>query len=352
MFGETERQTITMENKEIRVAMLGFGGIAKAHKHAYDELKRDGYPVKLIAICDINPEQFKKAQAINLEGNPKYDLTGQKLYTNLDEMLKNEEFEMADICLPSYLHKEFTIKMLKAGKHVMCEKPMALSSSDCALMISTAKECGRKLMIGQCLRFEPLYLFLRDAISNNTFGKVRHAYFTRLSSMPRWGFDGWYRDTSRSGGAIMDLHIHDVDMVRFLFGEPETVSSIAYDTGSRWTVVNSRFLYNDDKIIVADASWNEAASTKFEMSYRVRFDNATVRLEGGKVTVYPDEGTPYDAELPRANRMAEEIKALASSVLENRENTANPPESAMMTVKLVEKLRESADMRGGAVRFI
>src|SRR5690606_34704692 len=104
---------------KIRVAMIGFGGIAKSHKRAYDELSRDGVPVELVAICDINPEQFKKAQAINLEGNPKYDLSCQRLYTDLDQMLENQDFDMADICLPSYMHKEYTIKMLRAGKHVL-----------------------------------------------------------------------------------------------------------------------------------------------------------------------------------------------------------------------------------------
>ena len=93
-----------MENKVIRVAMIGFGGIAKSHKRGYEKLEKAGEPVKLVAICDINPEQFTKAQAINLEGNPKYDLSDQTLYTDLDEMIAKEEFDMVDICLPSFLH--------------------------------------------------------------------------------------------------------------------------------------------------------------------------------------------------------------------------------------------------------
>lgn len=340
-----------MENKVIRVAMIGFGGIAKSHKRGYEKLEKAGDPVKLVAICDINPEQFTKAQAINLEGNPKYDLSGQTLYTDLDEMIAGEDFDMVDICLPSFLHKEYATKMLRAGKHVLCEKPMALSSADCEEMIATAKACGKKLMIGQCLRFEPLYLFLKNAIEQGTFGKVKNAFFDRLSSMPRWGFEGWYHDTNRSGGAIMDLHIHDVDMVRFLFGEPKAVSAVAYDTETRWTVINSRFLYDDDKIVVATASWDEAKSTKFAMPYRVNFEKATVTLQGGTVTVYPTEGEPYTPELPKADRMAEEIKFLAMSILNGTENTQNPPESAMMTVKLVETLRESAAKCGDAVAF-
>ena len=340
-----------MENRIIRVAMIGFGGIAKSHKRGYEILAREGAPIKLVAICDINPEQFTKALAINLEGKAKYDLSEQTLYTDLDEMIAKEEFDMVDICLPSFLHREYAIRMLRAGKHVLCEKPMSLSSAACEEMIAAARECGKKLMIGQCLRFEPLYLVLKNAIEQGTFGKVKGAFFDRLSSMPRWGFEGWYHDTNRSGGAIMDLHIHDVDMVRFLFGEPEAVSAVSYDAETRWAVINSRFLFDDGKIVVANASWDEAKSTKFTMNYRVNFEKATVILQGGKVTVYPAEGEPYEAELTHEDRMAEEIRFLAMSILNDTENVTNPPESAMMTVKLVETLRESAAQNGANVAF-
>jgi predicted dehydrogenase len=176
-----ERMKFNMENKVIRVAMIGFGGIAKSHKRGYEILAKEGAPVKLVAICDINPEQFTKAQAINIEGKSKYDLSEQTLYTDLDEMIAKEDFEMVDICLPSFLHKEYATRMLRAGKHVLCEKPMSLSSADCEEMIATAHECGKKLMIGQCLRFEPLYLVLKNAIEQGTFGKVKNAFFDRLS---------------------------------------------------------------------------------------------------------------------------------------------------------------------------
>ncbi len=340
-----------MENRQIRVAMLGFGGIAKSHKRGYEVLEKQGAPIKLVAICDIDQEQFTKAAKINLDGVPKWDLSGQTLYTDLDKMMAEQEFDMVDICLPTYLHKEYACRMLKAGKHVLSEKPMSLSSADCQEMLDTAKACGKRLMIGQCLRFEPLYLFIKDAIENNTFGKLRYATFDRLSSPPRWGFEGWYRDTARSGGAIMDLHIHDVDMVRFLFGEPKSVSALSYDTDTRWAVINSRFDYGDGKMIIANASWDESRTCKFHMSYRIRFDKAVVVLDGGKITVYPEEGEAYEPQLPRADRMAEEIKFLAMSILEDVDNTTNPPESAMLTVKLVELLRESADNNGKVVKL-
>lgn len=337
--------------REIKVAMLGFGGIAKAHKKGYEVFEKDGTPIKLVAICDINPAQFDGGTKTNLDSGKKSNLEGINLYTDLDEMIKNEEFEMIDICLPSYLHKEYTVKMLRAGKHVMCEKPMALNSADCQVMIDTAKECGKQLMVGQCLRFEPLYLFLKDAIDSGKFGKVKNVFMDRLSILPTWGFENWFCDTEKSGGCAMDLHIHDVDMMRFLFGEPEAVSAVGYDDTTRWQVMNSRFFY-PNLTPCAIGSWDESKTTKFRMGYRVRFEKASVILDGSKITVNPDDGESYEVELEKKDRMAEEIRLIASCIAdENVKNTSNPPESALMSVKLVETLCKSADMGGEKIKF-
>ena len=103
---------------EIRVAILGFGGIAQSHKHGYDILKQEGFPVKLVAICDIDESRFYTAQEINLGTVAHGDLDGISLYTDLDQMLANEEIDTVDVCLPTYLHKEYTVKLLRAGKNV------------------------------------------------------------------------------------------------------------------------------------------------------------------------------------------------------------------------------------------
>ncbi|MBE6596714.1 MAG: Gfo/Idh/MocA family oxidoreductase [Ruminococcaceae bacterium] len=332
--------------REIKVAMLGFGGIAKSHKKAYEIFEAEGTPIKLVAICDINGEQFTKSQKTNLGTAKKVNFDGINLYTDLEEMMAKEEFEMIDICLPTYLHKEYTLKMLRAGKNVMCEKPMFLNSEDCKEMIDTANECGKKLMIGQCLRFEPQYLCLKELIDNKKYGEVKQVSMERLSALPTWGFENWFTVTEKSGGCALDLHVHDVDMLRFLFGEPEKVSAVAVDDVTRWQYINSRFYYKNFTAI-ATGSWTESATTPFKAGYRVRFEKASVVLEGSKVTVYPDEGEIYDIEYANKNRMAEEIRLIATSIADSSVvNTSNPPESAMKTVELVEKLCESADNGG------
>ena len=337
--------------KEVKVALIGFGGIARAHNTGYRILAKEEAPVKLVAVCDINPTQFESQMNINIATENKGLPADIHTYTSVDELIANEEFDMADICLPSYLHKEYAIKLMEAGKHVLSEKPMALSAADCDAMIEASKRTGRKLMIGQCLRFNAAYLYLKDCIDSERFGKVRHVFMQRRSAQPRWGFEHWFEDDTKSGGCVLDMHIHDIDMARFLFGEPEAVSMYSLDGDTRWQVENTR-LYYPGKLVSIDGSWGEAATVKFAAGYRVRFDDASVILEGGKVTVYPEKGEVYSPELPKTDHMAEEIRMFAGTIMdESIVNTANPPESARETVKLVEKLRESAARNGEIVKL-
>lgn len=337
----------------IRVGLLGFGGMGKVHYNSYLQLEREGVDVKVAAVCDVNPEQFKKAQQINIDtGKSKYNLDGRNLYTDFAEMIEKEELDMVDICLPTYLHAQYTVAMLNAGKHVMCEKPMALNSSDCQNMIETANKNGKRLMIGQCLRFEPLYLFLKEKVDSGEYGKVNFMTFERLSALPQWGFERWFKDDKRSGGCALDLHIHDVDMIRFLLGEPENVSAAAKDDECRWQFISSRFGYRDVPVVTAVGSWMESNALGFRMGYSVGFEKAQVVLSGSTVSVYPmtkeiNDGKAFTPTLPSRNRIAEEIRFFLSAINdENADMSVNSPESAMRSVKLVEKLCYSADNGG------
>ena len=121
--------------KELRFAILGFGGIAASHKVAYDALAREGYPVRLVAICDKAGVDTKKTVTTNLGTIDCGSFEGIGIYTDLDVMLKECRIDVLDICLPTFLHKEFAIRALNSGLHVLCEKPMALNYADAALML-------------------------------------------------------------------------------------------------------------------------------------------------------------------------------------------------------------------------
>lgn len=337
--------------KEVRVAMIGYGGIARSHNHGYHKLVEEGEPVRLVAVCDINENQFKNQIGINIETGQTGLPEGIHTYTDVDELLEKEEFDMADICLPSFLHSQYAIKMLQAGKHVLSEKPMALSAAQCDAMIDAAKQANRKLMIGMCLRFDECYLYLKECIDSGKFGQLSHLFMERLSGIPAWSFENWFQDTDRSGGCILDMHIHDIDMVRFLLGEPKAVSTVALDGKVRWQVENTR-MYYDNKLVTINGSWSESRTTHFTAGFRAGFEKATVISDCQTVTVYPNEGDPYTLEFPENHGIREEIRTFVRQLMAGQiENGQNSPESSRDTVKLIEKLRESAALDGAIIKL-
>lgn len=333
----------------LKVAILGYGGIARAHRKGYEELAERNAPVELVALCDIDPAQFEKTVAIN-QGAEVGSQKEYRTYTDLEEMLAKEELDVIDICLPTYLHCEYACKLLRRGYHVQCEKPMGLNAEQCAEMIKTAEESGKKLMIGMCLRFDGLYLALKELIDSGKYGRVESAYFERMSAMPRWGYDGWFHDYDRCGGVGMDLHIHDVDMIRFLFGEPKAVTAVANDVRTKFTTMHSRFHY-DDILVTAIADWGQSNSTKFRANCRINLERATVEVSHKSgITVYPDDGEPFTtAGIAKSGHMAEESLYFARTILGEIENDRNTLESAAQTVNLVKKLVESAENGGKIV---
>ena len=335
--------------KKIKVALIGFGGIARAHNAAYKMLTDIGYPVSLVAVCEKNIEQIKTNISINIDGGDSSLPDNIHIYTDVDELIKNEDFDLADICLPTFLHKDFSVKLLMAGKHVICEKPMALNSDDCNEMLMAANKNHRILMIAQCLRFDSYYLYLKKIIDTEPFGKLRHLYLYRQSIYPRWGSS--FASSDKTGGCILDTHIHDVDMARFLLGEPEYVSAIYYDNEPYIQTVNSRLIFGDVTVI-ADCSWDESRSVDFESGYRACFEKATVVFDGEKLTVYPCGEAPYSPEIVKKDRISEEIRAICDSILAGESFVnANPTESAKNSISLIETLKESAKETGKIIKI-
>ncbi len=329
----------------IKFAIIGFGGIARSHKSGHVRLEKEGFGSKLVAICDIRPEVFSQNMEINLGAANTGSMDGINLYTSVDEMLEKEELDAVDICLPSYLHADMAIKCMEKGLHVLSEKPMALNTADCDRMIETANKTGRKLMIGLCLRFEPIYLVLKDMVDSGKFGKVQNVYFDRLGGMPK-GWELWYSDPEKSGGIEFDLHIHDLDMARFLFGEPKWVSSVK----NGYRNINTRFGYEDFSVMTVD-DWSGSKTFKFKMRYRVAFEEATVVMENGIVTVFPNEGEAYEVEIEQKDRMAEQVRYLCQQITDGIENTVNPLESSKADITLTEKVRESYQNNGKVIEL-
>jgi len=332
----------------INVAMLGFGGIAQAHKNAHLKFEAEGRE-KLVAICDINPEAFTKRVKINIDTGEPIREGNYNIYYDLDEMLKNEKIDLVDICIPSYLHAEYAAKLLKLGYDVQSEKPMALNSADCEKVIAAQKESGKHLMIGQCLRFFGEYEYLKKIIDEKTFGEVRGVLFQRLSAGPKWSYKNWYQDFSKSGSVICDMQIHDLDMARYLFGEPKYVECHASTKNVKYDMAQISLGYDFPVLSIGDWTMN---GCKFSHHYRVSFENATVIMDAGKITVYPNDGSAsYEPEFKHIGGIEGEIDYYLNLLENGGENTKNPPESAADTIRLVEKCYKSADLGGQRVEL-
>lgn len=329
----------------LRVCILGYGGIARSHRKGYELLKQKGVPVELAALCDIDEKQFTNVVSIN-NAQDSGAQTALHTYTDLDKMLKAEKPDIVDICLPTYLHCEYAVKLLENGLNVLCEKPMGLDSEQCDKMLDAARKSKGKLMIGMCLRFDSNYLELKKMVDSGMYGKPTAAFFTRLSGMPGWGYDNWFMDYKRSGGVTLDMHIHDIDMIRFLFGEPKLCFAVKQDSETtEHTTVVSNFIY-PDMIVNAVGDWGMSSTSKFQAGYRVNFEKATVIYNDHTLTVYPDEGEPFVAEYEKTNHMAGEIEYFVRCILGEIENTMNRPEDAAASVALAEKIKKSADNKG------
>lgn len=333
----------------LKAGLIGFGGITNAHRNGYARLQELGR-VQLVCAYDIDPNAFQKRTAINIDVSGDSNTESLHFYTDLDEMLKNEELDFVDICVPTFKHKELAVELLRRGYNVLCEKPMALNFADCREMIDASQNSGKELMIAQCLRFYPEFEYVKSVIDDGRYGKVLSAFFTRLSPPPTWGWENWFMDYERSGGCITDLHVHDIDIARYLFGEPDAVSCRASHECSRYATVQTSLFYGNTPI-TAIGDWTHKG-VSFSADCSIALEGATVIYERGVLTVYPKDGTePFHPDIRKLDGYTGEIEYFCAVVNGEASNTRSPATSAALTVKLIELMKQSADNGGEILDF-
>ncbi len=196
---------------KIKVGIIGVGSIAQVHIRGYLQNPN----VELYAFCDINEERLKA-------NGERYGIT--RLFTDKDEMLAElPELDAVSVCTWNSQHAPCTIAALKAGKNVLCEKPMALNAKEALEMQSAARESGKLLMVGFVRRYGNDCRIIKDFIDNGYFGDM---YYSKATYLRRNGWPGgWFGDKSRSGGGpLIDLGVHIIDLTRYLMGNRKPVS--------------------------------------------------------------------------------------------------------------------------------
>ena len=293
----------------LKVAVVGVGGISGAHIPAWEEMK----DAELVALCDIRPERMEKYE-------------GKRCYTDIDELLKNEELDILDICLPTYLHADVACKAMELGINVITEKPISLKDEDVERVYACAEKNNVKFMVAQVLRFWPEYELLKEIYDTKKYGKLLSGTMTRLGCYPKWSWDGWMMDEKRSGLVPFDLHIHDLDFMVYALGEPK----VAHQFRSKLPDQDFISLTYDfgDFFINSEASWY-ATSYPFTAEFRFQFENAVVANENGKMMIYlrdderidlsqDAEGDTGAINLPKSDAYANEINYFADCVKNNK----------------------------------
>jgi predicted dehydrogenase len=280
----------------MKIGIIGLGFMGAMHLSAFSKLK----DVEVAAVCARNPRSLS-GDLRHVGGNLKleaavHDFSQVRKYTDWQELVRDPTLDAVDICLPTDAHAGVSLAAFAAGKHVLCEKPMALTLAECERMIAAAASHQRIFMVGQVLRFWPEYRYLESFVNRNR-PSVVSATFSRRAATPDWS--PWLMDESRSGGAILDLLIHDIDQALWLFGLPEEVSATALNGGDSLAAVLS---YPGDLQVRIEGGWF-GPETSFSMTFAVRtpereldLTSEGLRLNNGPVEL-PPAADAYETEL-------------------------------------------------------
>lgn len=259
----------------LKVGLIGCGFMGAMHANCYKNIAG----AELVAVADIRKEKAEELA----KG------TNAVIYGDGKELLANANVDIIDICLPTFLHAEYAMLAMEKVKYVFVEKPVALTAEEGKAMLEKSKETGCQVQVGQVIRFWDEYVELKKIVESGVYGKVINANFRRLSPRPDWGWENWLLDCKLSGGAGQDLHIHDVDYVLSLFGQPKNFYSVKNIAGEKNSYVNTLMQY-DDFVVGVEGTWDLPTSYPFTATFRVVFENAVVENAGGKFMLYTSAG--------------------------------------------------------------
>jgi predicted dehydrogenase len=244
------------------------------------------------------------------------------------------------------MHVRFGCEVLKANQHLMMEKPLARTAADAERLVQSAAQSEGIVLVGHCMRFWPGWTWLRDAIQDGRFGKVHAATFHRRVNHPGGPF---YSDGARSGGAALDLHIHDTDFVQYCFGMPQAVTSFGYSKiTSEPDHLVTHYQYADIPLVMAEGSWAMADGYTFNMGYTVNFERATAVYDSShKPLLMLYEPGKAPAEVPVENIMGYdlEIGYLLDCIQQGLQPTRVTVQDAWNTLRIIEA--EVASVRSG-----
>lgn len=286
-----------MQNNKVRFGIIGYGAIGPRHKEKIDHIKE----AELTAVCDLDEKRFE-----SFNGN------GIRIFKDYKEMINLKEIDVVSICTPNYLHAEMATDALRQGKHVLCEKPMAITSQDCKLMVHTALRENRKLFIVKQNRYNPPVMAVKKLIEEKRLGRIFYIVTNCFWNRNNAYYQGspWKGKRKLDGGALFTQFSHFIDLMLFFGGNVESVYHVAAnfnhpdieieDTGT----LNIKF---SEGIIGTVNYTNNAYQKNMEGSITIFAEKGTIKIggqylneleyqitENGKIETVEISGKPND----------------------------------------------------------
>ena len=264
------------------VIIAGFGFMGAMHAQVYQRIPQ----VRITAVVNDNIERARAELArLGLEA---------PVFADLDEALASGPCDFIDICLRTDQHAPFALRAIAAGKHVFCEKPLALNLEDAHAIIAAAEAAGTLAQVGQCIRFWPEYVAFKEFVESGKAGKLLSLTMQRRAGRPSYSTSNWLQQGEKSGGAALDLHIHDTDFVHHLLGRPSAVTARGTFDFSGCAHIFTTYHF-DHVLVTAEGGWNYPVNWGFQMAFQAVFEQGAVEYDSRAtptLTVTLGDGKP------------------------------------------------------------
>lgn len=298
----------------MRIGLLGSGEMGRQHLAAAAALP----DVEMITRSTPPYDAFDPADRIQLR----------------DAMLADSSIDAIDICLPTPAHPATVLAALAADKHVLCEKPLALNTRDCDAILAASKASERIFMVAHVLRFFPAYQYLAGFVRSGKFGHVRQASFTRASGVPGWA--AWLTDAGQSGGAVLDLLVHDFDQVIALFGNPSRIEARPIESAN---TVSAQLTCGDVPVHVEGGWFSDGRP--FSMGFDVECDGRRLIYEGQRLMLHRSDEPSQEIPLPNVDPYREQLRYFIQCCTRNLAPIECPPGDSAAAVALALIVRAS-----------
>lgn len=329
----------------INLGIAGMGFIGRVHLEA----SRHVPEARVVAVATRQPEKVREA-------DPEL-----QIYSRYEDLVRDDRLDAVLICVPTYLHEQVAIAAVEGGRHILCEKAMALDAPSAQRMLHAAQRHGRILMVAHVLRFWPQYKRMKELIDSGEIGAVRSITAERLATYPPWG--EWFRDPAKSGGCILDLQIHDVDFIHWILGNPRSVYTVGRQSPMEsWDHVHTTLTYHGAQATVEASlmmpkGWPFSTSLRIlgtegalEYSFRVG-TNIQEREEAIHFfRLYKSDGNVSEPAVSSEDVFVAQLRYFVQCIAAREAPLLCPAEESYQVMQVMAASRRSAD-RGHVITF-